>query len=38
VSDRHGKALRFNSPGAKTAGIFTAPVAVHSEILANFKA
>jgi myo-inositol-1(or 4)-monophosphatase len=38
VSDRHGKALQFNSPGAKTAGIFTAPMAVHSEILANFKA
>ena len=38
VSDKHGRALRFNSPGAKTAGIFTAPVAVHSEILASFKA
>jgi myo-inositol-1(or 4)-monophosphatase len=38
VSDRHGMPLRFNSLGAKTAGIFTAPLAVHSEILANFKA
>ncbi|MFZ9198010.1 MAG: 3'(2'),5'-bisphosphate nucleotidase CysQ [Paracoccaceae bacterium] len=38
VSDRHGVELRFNSPGAKTAGIFTAPLAVHSEILTNFKA
>ena len=38
VSDKHGVALRFNSPGAKTPGIFTAPVAVHREILDNFKA
>lgn len=37
VSDKHGMALRFNSPGAKTPGIFTAPVAVHREILTNFK-
>jgi myo-inositol-1(or 4)-monophosphatase len=38
VSDRHGLDLRFNSPDAKTAGIFTAPVMVHAEILSNFKA
>lgn len=38
VSDRHGRPLHFNSRGAKTAGIFTAPPAVHREILAQFKA
>lgn len=38
VSDRHGQPLRFNSAEGKTAGIFTAPGAVHHEIMANFKA
>lgn len=37
VTDRHGQPLQFNVPGAKTAGIFTAPPAVHREIMASFK-
>ena len=38
VSDRRGEALTFNSVAAKTAGIFTAPKAIHREILDSFKA
>jgi len=37
VSDRNGGPLRFNSAGAKTAGILAAPSGVHREILAQFK-
>lgn len=38
VTDRHGQPLQFNAPGAKTAGIFTAPPKLHHEIMASFKA
>lgn len=37
VTDRHDQPLQFNTPGAKTAGIFTAPPAVHRDIMAGFK-
>lgn len=37
VSDRLGGSLRFNSDGAKTAGILVAPPKVHREILADFR-
>ncbi len=37
VSDRHGHPLRFNAPGAKTAGIFAAAPLVHQGILRDLK-
>lgn len=37
VSDRLGGPLRFNSAGAKTAGILVAPPGVHRDILADFR-
>ena len=37
VSDRLGAPLRFNAPGAKTAGIFAAAPMVHQGILRDLK-
>lgn len=37
VSDRNGGPLRFNSRGAKTAGVLVAPPGVHRAILAEFR-
>ncbi len=37
VSDRNGGPLRFNSRGAKTAGVLVAPPGVHRGILAEFR-
>lgn len=35
VSDRHGAALRFNSPGATCNGVLAAPGALHAALLAR---
>lgn len=37
VSDKHGAALRFNNPSARTAGIFCAAPGVHSALLTQMK-
>lgn len=35
VTDREGRALRFNAPQRKTAGVLAAPAALHAEALAR---